>query len=228
MNQNEDMNKILNQSLFKYKCQHKYWFIQCKNAQAVISYRRPYHGGVYDYAKFPCSSPLKITRCCKRFSSLSPPHMWRHHLPLSYYMQFAYVRKYMDSTEVHWFMHRSIEFMLSDYTLETIINLHTFRLIEPWLHYCQFLIAFRSSDANMHQETNHHWLRQWLFAWTTPSHYLNQCWYVVNWTLKNKRQWILSEFNFLFKKMHLKMSSAKWRPFCLGLNLLIQCNRAML
>ena len=25
---------------------------------------------------------------------------------------------------------------------------------------------------------------------------------------------------FPFKKMHLKMSSAKWRPFCLGLNLL--------
>ena len=25
---------------------------------------------------------------------------------------------------------------------------------------------------------------------------------------------------FSFKKMHLKMSSAKWRPFCLGLNVL--------
>ena len=28
-------------------------------------------------------------------------------------------------------------------------------------------------------------------------------------------------YTFSFKKMHLKMSSAKWRPFCLGLNLLI-------
>ena len=26
---------------------------------------------------------------------------------------------------------------------------------------------------------------------------------------------------FSFKKMHLKLSSAKWRPFCLGLNVLI-------
>ena len=25
---------------------------------------------------------------------------------------------------------------------------------------------------------------------------------------------------FSFKKMHLQMSSAKWRPFCLGLNVL--------
>ena len=34
---------------------------------------------------------------------------------------------------------------------------------------------------------------------------------------------------FPFKKMHLKMSSAKWRPFCLGLNELIhgQCAATM-
>ena len=32
---------------------------------------------------------------------------------------------------------------------------------------------------------------------------------------------ILSEIHiFSFKKMHLKMSSGKWRPFCLGLNVL--------
>ena len=28
---------------------------------------------------------------------------------------------------------------------------------------------------------------------------------------------------FSFKKMHLNMSSAKWRPFCLGLNVLTHC-----
>ena len=28
---------------------------------------------------------------------------------------------------------------------------------------------------------------------------------------------------FSFKKMHLKISSAKWRPFCLGLNVLKFC-----
>ena len=32
---------------------------------------------------------------------------------------------------------------------------------------------------------------------------------------------ILSEiYAFSFKKMHLRMSSAKWRPFCLGLNVI--------
>ena len=36
---------------------------------------------------------------------------------------------------------------------------------------------------------------------------------------------------FSFKKMHLKMSSAKWRPFCLGLNVLnngpISCHKCV-
>ena len=32
---------------------------------------------------------------------------------------------------------------------------------------------------------------------------------------------------FSFKKMHLKMSSPKWRPFCLGLNVLISCDRSV-
>ena len=34
---------------------------------------------------------------------------------------------------------------------------------------------------------------------------------------------ILSEiYTFSFKKMHLKTSSAKWRPLCLGLNVLTE------
>ena len=33
------------------------------------------------------------------------------------------------------------------------------------------------------------WFIQWFVAWTVPSHYLNQWWYIVNWTLWNKLQW---------------------------------------
>ena len=41
------------------------------------------------------------------------------------------------------------------------------------------------------------------------------------WTLGTNFSEILIEIHaFSFKKMHLKMSSAKWRPFCLGLNVL--------
>ena len=41
------------------------------------------------------------------------------------------------------------------------------------------------------------------------------------WTLGTNFSEILSAIHaFSFKNMHLKMSSAKWRPFCLGLNVL--------
>ena len=34
------------------------------------------------------------------------------------------------------------------------------------------------------------------------------------------REFLIEIHIFSFKKMHLKMSSAKWRPYCLGLNVL--------
>ena len=36
----------------------------------------------------------------------------------------------------------------------------------------------------------------------------------------NFNEILIDIHTFSFKKMHLKMSSAKWRPFCLGLNVL--------
>ena len=60
-----------------------------------------------------------------------------------------------------------------------------------------------------------------LVAWLAPSHYLNQCRNIVNSNHANKFSEILSKIHtFSFKKMHLNSSSAKWRPFGLGLNVL--------
>ena len=45
-------------------------------------------------------------------------------------------------------------------------------------------------------------------------------------TLGTKFSEILSKIQtFSFKKIHFKMSSAKWRPFCLGLNVLTTSDR---
>ena len=44
----------------------------------------------------------------------------------------------------------------------------------------------------------HHWFRWWLGAWSAPTHYLNQCWYIVNWTLGNKFQWNLNQNTIIF------------------------------
>ena len=66
-------------------------------------------------------------------------------------------------------------------------------------------------------ESGQYWLRWWLVAYSAPSHHKNQCWVIVNWTLRNKFQWnVLKIQNFPFMNMHLKISSVTWRPFCLG------------
>ena len=57
-----------------------------------------------------------------------------------------------------------------------------------------------------------------VMALSALSHYLNQCCDIVNYTHRIKLQWNLHTFSF--DGMHLKMSSAKWRPFCLGFNVL--------
>ena len=38
----------------------------------------------------------------------------------------------------------------------------------------------------------------------------------------NLSETLIAILTFSFEKMHLKVSSAKWRPFCLGLNVLIR------
>ena len=44
------------------------------------------------------------------------------------------------------------------------------------------------------------------------------------WSLGKNFSAIVIELQpFSIKKMHIKMSSAKWRPFCLGLNVLTRC-----
>ena len=53
----------------------------------------------------------------------------------------------------------------------------------------------------------------------TRRRYLNKCWNIVNVTLGNKLQGNSIEIlTVSFKKMWLKGSSAKWRPFCIGFN----------
>ena len=64
-------------------------------------------------------------------------------------------------------------------------------------------------------ELAHHCHRQWLAACSAPSHYLKQCWRFVNWALENKSQWNFNRnFSIFIHKNALKMSSAKWGPFC--------------
>ena len=59
-----------------------------------------------------------------------------------------------------------------------------------------------------------------------PSRYLSKCWYVVNWTIGNKLQWNLNRNAHIFiEENPFEMSSAKSRPFCIGLKCTISMIR---
>ena len=57
-----------------------------------------------------------------------------------------------------------------------------------------------------------HWFRLWLVTCLELSHYLNQCWLIVNWIYSNiyfREIWMKMQ-QFSLKNMPLKMSSAVW------------------
>ena len=82
---------------------------------------------------------------------------------------------------------------------------------EIWIEILSFSfkkMQLKMSSARMVvNKLGHHWSRQWLVACSAPSHYLNQCWIIVNWTYFSEI-WI-EILSFSFKKMQLKKSSAK-------------------
>ena len=54
----------------------------------------------------------------------------------------------------------------------------------------------------------------------SPSHYLNQCWNIVNWTLRNKLQWNINRNSYIFiqenafKNIIWKKAAILSRPRC--------------
>ena len=47
-------------------------------------------------------------------------------------------------------------------------------------------------------ERGQHLFRKWLVAYSAPSHYLNQCWVIVNWALGKKLRWNFNQNTKLF------------------------------
>ena len=70
--------------------------------------------------------------------------------------------------------------------------------------------------------SNHHCFRYWLVAWSATSHYLNQCWDIVNWTLMNKLQWNFNRYSSIFiqengfENVVCEMASILSRPQCVN------------
>ena len=82
-------------------------------------------------------------------------------------------------------------------------------------------------DAETHiciTKLGHHWFRKWLVTSSVPSHYLNQCWIIVNWMHGNIFQWNLNHNKTLFitksifENVVFKMLAIWSWPQCVKLN----------
>ena len=63
---------------------------------------------------------------------------------------------------------------------------------------CCSINSLRPSDTNMRRWTGS--LLVQIIACSAPSHYLNQCWNIVNWTFRNKLQWNFNRNSSIFIK----------------------------
>ena len=59
-------------------------------------------------------------------------------------------------------------------------------------------------------------------GWSAPSHYLNHCWNIVNWTLRNKLQWNFNQNSCIaieenvFEYVFCEMAFMLYRPQCVN------------
>ena len=122
------------------------------------------------------------------FETLPRP-LWRHinDVPTMQY--------YWDDTEVlikHLWLFVSCEWE----------NFHTVSFL-LYLKYIDSLVPTRSTHHSIvpHiglRESGQHWFRWWFVIYSAQSHYRNQFWFIVNWTLRNKFRWNFNQNRKLF------------------------------
>ena len=115
-------------------------------------------------------------------------------------LQLTINRKFMKKTHKSW--GHPINWLLIGYgNYSSVYNL-SYTLLNPWTE--------REPHTVIKTST-----------WSISSHYLDQCGNTVNELIgTNFSQISTTIHTFSFKKMHLKMSSVKWRLYCLSLNVL--------
>ena len=85
---------------------------------------------------------------------------------------------------------------LNQYWLQ-IIDIHPSAVSKKMFKICWHGLSFEIKSFNSSplvphiciSESGQHWFRLWLVAYSTHIHYLNQCWIIIKWTLRNKLLW---------------------------------------
>ena len=67
-------------------------------------------------------------------------------------------------------------------------------------HVCTVPLGLKSLSSTpfIHQWISSALIQIMAFTYSAPSHYLNQCWHIVNWTIGNKFQWNFNRNSNIF------------------------------
>ena len=107
----------------------------------------------------------------------------------------------------------------------TIVSYVAFKMAALWFWTMPPSPMERGGILVDHWSTISSWFRSWRVSCPAPSHYLNQCWNILIGPLgTDVSEILIGTPTFSFKKMLLKMSSAKCHPLCIGLNVLTHYN----
>ena len=117
----------------------------------------------------------------------------------------------MGSYENTFCVHLTLKEQLTGFIIVTLWNSHCTRVLTHWggvTHKCDSKLTIIGSDNGLSPG------RRQAFIYTNAGVLL------IGPLGKNLSEIVIEIVVFSFKEMQLKLSSAKWRPFCLGLNVL--------
>ena len=161
-----------------------------------------------------CAFLFSMFRCCNRdyFLSRLICLLWPHDRTRA---KHGYITRYEKSYKTH----RIIDVDVATHDSEGVDfggKWHQF------IH-SSGLNSLRPSDAYMRRESNHHWSDNGLSPGRRQAIIQTNAGILLIGPLGTKfNEIVIGIQAFSVKKMHLKMSSGKWRSLCLGLNVLIR------
>ena len=109
--------------------------------------------------------------------------------------------------------------LIYGHTILVLVTLHFGDILTHWgrvTHICVSRLTITGSDNSLSPG------RRQAVIWTNAEILL------IGPLGTNFIEILIEIHTFSFKKMHLKMSSGKWRPFCLGLNVLTRLGYSLL
>ena len=132
------------------------------------------------YKNAPTSIKIGLSKCNNAWLSSGIP--WWQIMPQTWIWFYVVIQPFLD--------------IWAQFLTMTLVHYPVYNIYPCFVSRC--LTHLPTMPHICVSESGQHWFRKWLVAYSAPSHYLNLCWFIVNWTLRNKLQWNFNQNTKLF------------------------------